>query len=257
MSIITLTTDFGAGSPYVAEMKGAVLSICPEATIVDVSHDVPRGDVRQGALVLRQITPAFPEGTIHIAVVDPGVGSGRRILFARLGRQCYVAPDNGLLSAVADHASPRSFIELTKRQFWRPDISATFHGRDIMAPVAAHLARGVSPQQLGRPIDDAVMLDWPAARCEAGRIIGQILSVDRFGNLATNIAAGALPADARVNITCGGRDVAGLSLAYAEHRDGSLIALVGSDGCLEVAVAGGNAAKMLDVGPGSPVEVAW
>ena len=147
MSIITLTTDFGAGSPYVAEMRGVILAICPQSTIVDVTHDVPRGDVRQGALVLHQITPAFSQGTIHVAVVDPGVGTERRILFARLGRQCYVAPDNGLLSAVAQYASPRSFIELTERQFWRPKVSATFQGRDVMAPVAAHLAAGGTIRQ--------------------------------------------------------------------------------------------------------------
>jgi S-adenosylmethionine hydrolase len=262
MSIITLTTDLGADSPYVAEMKGAILSICPAATIVDATHDVPRGDVRRGALVLRQISLAFPQGTIHVAVVDPGVGTERKILFARLGRQCYVAPDNGLLSAVAEQASPQSYIELTERQFWRPDVSATFHGRDVMAPVAAHLAAGVAPQQLGRPMVDAVTLDWPVATCEAGRIIGEVRSVDRFGNLATNIAADLLPVDVLENnvvlqVHCGGCHIAGLSHTYAENPAGTLIAIVGSDGHLEVAVNGGNAAKSLGIGAGAPVEVTW
>ena len=257
MSIITLTTDFGSGSPYVAEMKGVILSICPEATVVDVTHEVPRGDVRQGALVLRRVTSAFPDGAFHVAVVDPGVGTERRILFARLGRQCFVAPDNGLLSAVAQHASPRSFIELTRRQFWRADVSATFHGRDIMAPVAAHLAAGVAPEQRGRPINDPLTLDWPMAHCEPGRITGEVVSVDRFGNLASNIAGDMLPADAALSVSCGGRRAVGLSRSYAPHGRGSLIALIGSDGCLELAVSDGNAAKTLGVGLGAAVEVTW
>ncbi len=192
MSIITLTTDFGAGSHYVAAMKGVILSICPAATIVDVAHDVPPQDIRRAALLLDDAADWFPPETIHVAVVDPGVGTDRAIVYARIGRQQFIAPDNGLLSRLAARTPPQRLIRISDPAYWLEPVSATFHGRDIMAPVAARLALGLDPQRLGPPLDRLAMLDWPAARAAASRIDGAVIEIDAFGNLITNITADML-----------------------------------------------------------------
>ena len=189
MSIITLTTDFGTGSPYVAAVKGVVLSINPAVTLVDVTHDVRAQDVRHGALILDDVTGRFPPGTIHVAVVDPGVGTDRKILVAEIGGRHYVAPDNGLLSRLARRTPPSDVRELTESRYWLDSVSATFHGRDVMAPVAAHLSLGLDPEKLGPPLAKLAMLDWPEPVVSSGRIEGEILDVDSFGNLITNIDA--------------------------------------------------------------------
>ena len=156
MPIITLTTDFGTGSPYVAAMKGVILSINPAATIVDISHAVPAQDIARGALVLEDTTPWFPADTIHVAVVDPGVGTQRSILYARIGPQQYIAPDNGLLGRLMARTRPSLVLRLTEREYWLPEVSHTFHGRDIMAPVAARLSLGLDPRRLGPPPDSSI-----------------------------------------------------------------------------------------------------
>src|SRR4051794_1322094 len=140
---VTLTTDFGLSSPYVAQMKGVLLSLCSEVRLVDITHGIHPQDVAEGAIVLADVTLLFPPGTIHIAVIDPGVGTSRRLLYAELGEQKYLLPDNGLLTLLAEHGPPRQLIAIENRAFWRPEVSATFHGRDILAPVAAHLALGI------------------------------------------------------------------------------------------------------------------
>ncbi len=258
--IITLTTDFGTGSPYVAQMKGVILTIDPAVTLIDITHDVPPQDVRQGALVLEDTAPRFPDGTLHVAVVDPGVGTARKLVYADFGRQRYLAPDNGLLSLVAATACARRLIALTNRSYWLPDVSATFHGRDIMAPIAAHLSRGVPPEQLGEPLDRLESLAWPTVTHEAQSVTGAVLAIDSFGNLITNIRnedLAAIPDPNAVQVTCSGVTVSGLAYTYGQRPAGSVVALIGSNRRLEVALVGGSAAKRLQAVVGDPVVLTW
>ena len=260
MSIITLTTDFGTGSPYVAAMKGVILSINPAVTLVDLSHNIRPQDVRHGAVVLDDVSDRFPADTIHVAVVDPGVGTERAIVFARIGRQSYVAPDNGLLDRVAKRTPPTQIIHLTEDEYWLKPVSATFHGRDIMAPVAARLSLGLDPNLLGRPAETIAQLEWPEATVSAGKIEGAVLEIDSFGNLITNVTADMLigrPTDNRVCIICSIYETWGIFRAYAEQPSGTLVATIGSTGRLELAVGGDNAAARLDIQVGTPVIVAW
>ncbi|MBN2474611.1 MAG: SAM-dependent chlorinase/fluorinase [Pirellulales bacterium] len=260
MSVITLTTDFGTGSPYVAAMKGVILAINPAVTLVDLTHDVPAQDIRQGALVLDQVAERFPEDTVHVAVVDPGVGTDRAIVYARIGRQQYVAPDNGLLSRLASRIAPSMLIRLTNPEYWLAEVSRTFHGRDIMAPVAAHLSLGIDPDRLGLPHRALAELDWPEVRQAGGRIDGTVIEVDSFGNLITNITAemiGSRPTDERACVVCNIYDTWGIYRTYAEQLRGTLVAVIGSGGRLELAVVGDNAARRLGIQVGTPVVVSW
>jgi S-adenosylmethionine hydrolase len=257
-SIITLTTDFGLGSPYVAQMKGVILSINPAATVVDVTHAVPPQDVRQGALVLGDVTPRFPAGSIHIAVIDPGVGTERQIIGAEIAGHFYVAPDNGLLARLAADDPGRRQVALTNREYHLPEISATFHGRDIMAPVAAHLSLGTCLDDLGPPVQTLVPLPWPEVAADGNQISGSILTKDVFGNLITNIDASHVARLGRLDaltVHCGGRTIRGLVRTYGQRPAGSLVALFGSSGRLEIAVVNGNAATHLDAKTGDSVAV--
>src|SRR5262245_50189044 len=191
-SMITLTTDFGTGSPYVAAMKGVMLGINPEARFVDISHDVGAQDVRYGAVLLAESTIWFPEGTTDVAVVDPGVGTERRLIYARIGDQHYLAPDNGLLSLLAKRSRPTRLIELGNAEYWMPEVSHTFHGRDILAPVAAQLSLGLEPERLGPALAQIRTLDWQEPIVTANRIEGAVRWIDRFGNLITNVTASML-----------------------------------------------------------------
>ncbi len=258
--IITLTTDFGADSPYVAEMKGVILSINPQATIVDVTHAIRPQDVRQGAIVLDDATRRFPPGTIHVAVVDPGVGSERKIVYAQIGEQHYIAPDNGVLSRLAARSTPTKMITLANPQHWLPDVSTTFHGRDIMAPVAARLSLGLAAEDLGPAQQELVQLDWPEARFLSNRIEGEVTAIDSFGNLITNITAEMLegvPVDDRVSIVCDEHETHGIFTTYADQPKMTLISLVGSSGKLELAIVGDSAKIMLGVQEHTPVVVKW
>ena len=260
MSTITLTTDFGPGSLYTAAMKGVILSIDPAANVVDISHSIPPQDVRQGAVVLEDATVWFPEGTVHVAVVDPGVGTERAIVYARIGSQHYVVPDNGLLSRLATRTPPSKIIRLNKPEYWLDKVSATFHGRDIMAPVAARLGLGLDPGLLGPTIDKLSGLHWPKVRMTSNKIEGVVLQIDSFGNLVTNIGAEMLagrPTDERVCIVCNIYETWGIFHTYADHPGGTFVALIGSSGRLELAVVGDNAADMLGIEVGTPVIVAW
>jgi hypothetical protein len=260
MSLITLLTDFGQGSPYVAAMKGVILSICPEARIVDLTHDIPPQDVRRAALVLDDLCDWFPPGTIHVAVVDPGVGTDRALVYARIGARQFLAPDNGLLSRLSRRRPPEKLVRLADPAFWLERVSTTFHGRDILAPVAARLAQGLDPDRLGPPLERLAMLDWAAARWSRGRIEGAVIEIDSFGNLITNITADLLagrPTDRRVCIVCNIYETWGVYRAYAEQPQGMLIALVGSSNRLELALVGDNAARRLGIAVGAPVTVAW
>jgi S-adenosylmethionine hydrolase len=256
--IVTLTTDFGPSSPYVAAMKGVILSIASEVRLVDLSHAVPPQDVAHGAAVLEEVAPFFPTGAIHVAVVDPGVGTDRRIVYAEIGGQRFVAPDNGLLGPLAAESPPTELREITNRDLFLPEISATFHGRDIMAPVAAHLALGVAAEQLGPPLQRLVSLDAPVAVIQSNAIRGTVRMIDSFGNVISNIRGDTLksmPLDTTATICCGGQTVTGLFSVYADAGDGQLIALIGSAGYVELAVVGGSAAARLGVCPGEPFTI--
>jgi S-adenosylmethionine hydrolase len=264
MSLITLTTDFGTGSPYVAAMKGVIYSLNPTAAVVDISHEIPPQDVRHAAVVLEDVTDRFPPGSIHVVVVDPGVGTDRSLVFVRIGRQNYLAPDNGVLSRLARRKAPAKIIRLGEQQYWLHPVSATFHGRDILAPVAARLSLDLDPDWLGTPQDALVMLDWPevSAKPQAAggpqALSGSVLLIDRFGNLITDITAEMLTSRAEtqaLRVTCGGRSVEGLSRTYGDRPEGTLVALIGSGGRLELALVGGSAAGLLKARVGDPVTV--
>jgi S-adenosylmethionine hydrolase len=258
--IITLTTDFGRDSAYVAAMKGVMLSVDPSARLIDISHSIGPQDVRQGAIVLDEATRWFPPGTIHVAVVDPGVGSGRRILYARVGEQQYLAPDNGLLSRVIGRAPPSLLVEVSEPAYWREEVSATFHGRDIFAPVAARLALGLDPALLGPAAGDIVRLSWPEVRIMPSRITGSVRSIDSFGNLVTDITAEMLAGASRGEgtiVQCDEHETTGIYQTYSDQPEMTLIALVGSSGYLELAIVGDSAAAMLGVRVGEKVEVIW
>jgi S-adenosylmethionine hydrolase len=260
MSIITLTTDFGADSPYVAAMKGVILSINPGATVVDITHSIPAQDVARGALVLEETSPWFPENTIHVAVVDPGVGTSRAILYAQIRRQHYIAPDNGILGRLMARTPPMQVVRLEEPKYWLENVSATFHGRDIMAPVAARLSLGLDPSLLGPATKQATRIEWPEAEVLPQRIRGQVVEIDSFGNLITNVTADLLagrPTDGRVCAICGIYETFGIYRTYAEQAPGMLVALVGSSGRVELALVGDNAAARLGVSLGTPIVIAW
>ncbi len=258
--LITLTTDFGEGSPYVAAMKGVILSINPAVRIIDVTHAIPPQDVRRGAIVLDEVTPLYPPGTLHIAVVDPGVGTSRQIVYAEIGDHRYLGPDNGLFSRLAARLKPTKIRAITEERLFRRPVAPTFHGRDIMAPVAAHLTLGVDPDSLGPPVAALVALEWPGARKVANRIEGQVTAVDSFGNLVTNISREMLAGvatDETVGVLCDEHETRGNLQAYAEQPPMTLIALIGSNDFLEIAIVDDSAAIMLGVGVGAPVHVQW
>lgn len=259
-AIITLTTDFGSSSPYVAAMKGVILSINPDATIIDVTHDIPPQDIRAGAIALADTTSRFPAGSIHVAVVDPGVGTNREIVYTDFGSRHYIGPNNGLFTGLARREAPDRIIAIENREFWLPEVSNTFHGRDIMAPVAAHLSLGVSPGTLGSPLNELHILDWPEVRIVPGKIEGSITSIDSFGNLITDITDEMLantPTDDTVEIVCDEHETRGIFKTYGDQPEMTLMALVGSSGKLELAIVGDSAKIMLGVSAGTPIVVKW
>lgn len=254
--IVALLTDFGTRDAYVAAMKGVVLGLCPDATLVDLSHDIPPHDVRTGARVLADCHAVYPVGTIFLAVVDPGVGSARRAVAVDTGDYRLVGPDNGVLSAVLDRHPPKKIVELTDRKYQRPTISRTFEGRDRFAPAAAHLAKGVAMTLLGRGVTGYERLEWPAPEIGVEAIGGEVEHVDRFGNLVTNVPRAAverLLRDGAIDIRLGDHEVPRLVATYAEAAAGELCALFGSTDHLEVAVNGGSAADRLAATAGAPV----
>ncbi len=258
--IITLLTDFGRDSPYVAAMKGVILSINPEVNVVDLTHAIGPQNVRQGAIVLDELAPWFPSGSIHVAVVDPGVGSDRKIVYAQLGEGHFLAPDNGLLSRLAQRRPPSTIRTVTEAEFWLPTVSATFHGRDIFAPVAARLSLGLSPERLGPRQTELKTLDWPEVRVAERKLEGRIESIDSFGNLISDIAADKLegvPRGEEVCIECDEHQTQGIFNTYSDQPQMTLIALVGSSGKLELAIVGDSAAIMLGVRVGTPLTVTW
>ncbi len=267
--VITLTTDFGLTDAYVAAMKGVILGINPEATLVDICHTIKPQDIAQAAFVLGTVYQSFPKGTIHLVVVDPGVGSQRRAIVLRTPSADFVAPDNGVLSYVIEHSSPGpaednqlrelgaelEAFAITNARFWRTPVSPTFHGRDIFAPVAAHLSLSRSPADFGERVTSLVTLPltWPRQEPD-GAVVGHILHIDSFGNLITDITGQNLPSNGGpLDIKVGNQIIHGLSLTYAEGE--GLLALVGSSNRLEISVKGGSAHNLLNTGIGDEVRV--
>jgi S-adenosylmethionine hydrolase len=259
-SIVTLTTDFGTGSPDVAQMKGVLLSRNPDLEIVDVSHNIPPQDISSGAIVLQDVCARFPPRTIHLAVIDPGVGTERDIVYAKCGEQQYIAPNNGLLTYIAARSRPTIVRAVTNRLYFLPTISATFHGRDIMAPVAAHLSLGLKPARLGPALETLVTLTIAEPVIEAQRIVGSVIQIDTFGNVITNISAEDLAkakSASEIRVCCRRREIMGLVATYGNQSEGTLVALIGSGGRLELAVVRASAANLLGVQLGDEVIASW
>jgi S-adenosylmethionine hydrolase len=264
--IITLTTDFGQADGYVGTMKGVMLGICPEAVLVDISHEIRPQAVRQAAYVLSTAVRYFPPNTVHLVVVDPGVGSERRPIAVQTERASYVAPDNGVLSSVLTQEPPRLAVDLAESPIRLPQVSATFHGRDIFAPAAAHRALGSDLGEIGTPIPRSSLValaNFEPRHQADGSWLGEILHVDRFGNLITNFQPPTPPLptpsspipNPQMSIVLGGVRIAGLSRTFANVAPGELVAYIGSSGCLEIAVREGNAASRLKMDVGDPVQV--
>jgi len=253
--LITLTTDFGLRDPFVGIMKGVLLSICPSARLVDLTHDVPPQDVLAGGLALEAATPFFPAGTVHLAVVDPGVGTARRPIAVRVGGYYLVGPDNGLFTFALERDGWAA-VALAAPEYRLAEVSRTFHGRDIFAPAAAYLASGVPLERLGPAVSEPERLRWPGCRLEGDELVGEVLDADRFGNLLTSIPAARLaeiPGPGAVALEVAGRRLRGPLGAYAEGGDGEPAVIVGSTGRLEIFVKAGSARDHLEAGRGTIV----
>lgn len=251
MTVVTLTTDFGLTDPFVGIMKGVLATRAPDATVIDVSHGVPPQNVLAGALVLRHAVPYFPPKSIHVAVVDPGVGGSRRALCVETDEALLVGPDNGVLSLTALRDRTRRIVQLTDERFFLSPRSATFHGRDVFAPVAAALANGLDPSALGPPTTDMERIEVPAVARSASSLTGQVIYVDHFGNLTTNVAESDLENGASIRV----KDVRlrGRSPSYVAVAAGEPVAVINSWGLLEIAVRDGSAARALGVRLGDTV----
>ena len=255
--IVTLTTDFGLTDHFVGTMKGVIFGICPSARIIDISHDVGPYEIGEAGFLIAQSWRYFPRGTVHIVVVDPGVGSARRPILAEAGGQYFVAPDNGVLSMIfAEEEHTTRWI--TAETYFLQPVSRTFHGRDVFAPVGAHLAAGIAPAKFGKRIDDYLRKSFERPERTARRgWTGTILKVDRFGNLITNFRFAdfgqieSQPFEIKVGLSV----VERLSSSYAEAALGDLFAIVGSSGYIEIAANQASAAKLLGCGAGAPVEL--
>ena len=275
--MIALTTDFGLVDAYVGAMKGVMLEIAPDARLVDITHQITPQDLRQTAYVLYTVYRFFPPHTVHLVVVDPGVGGARRAIALRTPRGSFVGPDNGIFSYVIAEQPVHAAVELADPRYHRAQVSQTFHGRDIFAPAAAHLAAGVSIDQFGPAIPDPVTLPLPHLQVNPGVVSGEVLHVDRFGNAITSIGRLAWKAQKltlkpafretaaqevdfqadEVSITTEGHEIQGVRRAYAQVEPGDVLALVGSTGHLEISVRQGSGARELGLRAGDPVELRW
>ena len=252
---IVLLTDFGLQDVYVGLMKGVLASRCPDAPLIDLTHGVPPQDVRAGALLLRHALPYFPPDSVFLAVVDPGVGGARRPLCARSGRRIFVGPDNGLLWPAATERGKPEFFHLDRAELWLPERSATFHGRDVFAPVAALLAGGTLPSLCGSPISDPTRLMLPLPQRTEGGLQGEILLVDHYGNAVTNIRPQDVRADATPHFWIGERDLGAPASHYGAVRPGQPLVVLGSMGYYEVALNGGSAAREFSLQGGQLIDV--
>lgn len=256
--IVTILSDFGTRDTYVGQMKGVILGIAPDARLVDLTHEVPPQDVTEGAFQLATARRSFPDGTVHIAVVDPGVGTSRRPIAFRYSGQYFVLPDNGLCSFVLGSENPDEAVILDSSAARLETVSFTFHGRDVFSPAGAQLARGLTLEELGSKIDSEsiIRLAFPTVEQRTGMVRGPIVSIDHFGSCRTFIRPEDLPASPeRVTIRCGRAVVRGIVRTYSDVPEGRTLALFGSHGGLEISVRGGDAARAWELERGMPVEV--
>lgn len=261
MTIVTLTTDYGTHDAYAGVLKGVILGLAPKATLIDITHDVEPFNVRHGAFVLRQVWKWFPAGTIHLAVVDPGVGSGRAMLLAKYAGQFVLAPDNGLVTLL-HREFPAEMVRLVEdRRYFLPEVSPTFHGRDIIAPVAAHLVNGLKPHNVGRAAEHIELLPLTHRATLDGSVLrGSVMYVDRFGTMITNIGRDQLVAP-RVHqrvphVTVNGESLGPVRTTFSEVPPGTPLALIGSSGHLEIAVNQGRAVEHFGNADAARIEVA-
>ncbi len=259
MPVITLTTDFGLKDGFVGTMKGVIWGIAPDVQIADITHEIPPQDIMAGAIALWRAAPYFPAGSVHIAVVDPGVGTSRRPMAARLGYQFYVVPDNGLLTPLIQDAEaaglPIEFVHLEERTYWLPGVSHTFHGRDIFAPVGAHLVTGVPIYNLGPRFTDPVCLKMFVPEPIPNGWRAHVAAIDVFGNLTTDLRSDQVTDRGEVILHVLGREIKGLVTSYGHRPPGELVALIDSENFLEVAIVNGSAAHVLGAKVGDVVEV--
>lgn len=263
MAIITLMTDFGIKDGNVGVMKGVIWGICPQAQISDLSHMIGAQNVREASLILSRSAPYFPTGTVHVVVVDPGVGTARRPMAARIGDWFYVGPDNGTITLLLSRAEKETwacqFVQLDRTKYWLPNVSYVFHGRDIFSPVAAHLASGVPLLDLGAEFTDPVRLQLPQPQRINHGWRGEIIHIDHFGNLASNVRVenlgAAIQTKDKIIIKLDGIEIKGMVNTFGERAVEEVVALLGSTGNLIVSVVNGNAATKLGVKVGDEIEV--
>ena len=255
MAIITLTTDFGTDDWFVGTMKGVILGIHPSAHIVDLNHQIPPGSVLAGAFSLSASHAFFPKGTIHVAVVDPGVGSGRSAILVQTSMFYFVGPDNGVLSLALEGQRIRQIRRLENPKWFRREVSHTFHGRDVFAPVAAHMSRGVACHKFGHPVSQTTSIRLPETRRDSHGILGEIVYLDRFGNAITNITSAEVQEAKLTSVRIASRGCRGIPIGshYQSVAAGKPVALIGSTGRLEIAIHGGSAVKALRLGFGDAI----
>lgn len=256
--VISLTTDFGIEDSYVGTMKGVALRIFPDVRVVDITHHVTPQDILEASLVLETAYPFFPVGSIHVAVVDPGVGTGRRPIIVSTEEHYFVGPDNGTFTRIFEHANVAAIHVIENASLMLADISNTFHGRDVFAPAAAYLARGIAPAEFGREITDPVSASLPVPKTYPNRIAGQVLYIDSFGNIITNIGRetfASLVEGRSVRIRINGKVIDRVTGSYEAGGQGRVLALFGSSELLEIAVSGGRADRRIGAGKGDTVLV--
>lgn len=261
MKLVSLTTDFGLKDPYVAQLKAVLLTVCPDAVIVDVTHEIEKYNVPMGGIILASTARFFPEGSIHVGVVDPGVGGPRRPIIMETERSIFVGPDNGILSMAAEQEGVKHVFEITEKKYMRREVSRTFHGRDVFAPVAGHLANGVKPMSVGKEVKHYTSLQIPRPTVKRGLIRAQVLYVDSFGNVITNVKNTDLKyAGLRVNdevkVKIKSKTVkASCKETYWEAEPGKPVLVLGSQGFMEIALREGSAAKLLKMSSGEKLWV--
>lgn len=255
--IITLTTDFGLRDYYVGALKGAILSIVPDVRLIDISHDIPPQDIMAGSWVVQNITHLYPPHTVHLVVVDPGVGTDRKPVALKIDGHYFVGPDNGIFSLLTENQNFEA-VHLTNPEFWRQHPSNTFHGRDIFAPVAAHLSSGINLNRLGEPLDELKTYRWASPIADKDGLQGWVIHIDTFGNLITNLSSSIINkviGKRKVKIYVGNTILTEMVHTYGSVVEGEPAAYIGSSGMLEVAINKGNAKEMLSVKKGAQISL--
>jgi S-adenosylmethionine hydrolase len=259
MRVISLTTDFGTGDFEVGVLKGVIWKIAPQVKIADLSHEIGPQNVLEGAFLLGRCTPFFPDGSLHVVVVDPGVGTKRRVIAGRCGPQYFVGPDNGLVTLMLERAEqngwPVKIVSADQPKYWLSEISNVFHGRDIFSPLAAHVANGVPLSQIGTLIDNPVRLEIPQPQRFESGWKAQVMNIDHFGNLSTNLRTEHLTGMGDLNVQIKDVTIRGLSTTFGKQPSGSLVALINSEGFLEIAEVNGSAASHINAVTHDQVEV--